>query len=139
MLQNKINFQGFIKLKKITPQRMSGKKFVGKDPIIVCTIGLMGKKRKSNYYNTYLHHFLASQNINWKYVEFGFFDNNLYIGEGTENDFVISKDTKNVSSKHLAETIFQFFNVRVPKNADEIESITFDCLKLNNHYKLIKR
>lgn len=139
MFQNKINYNGFIGLKKISPQRMVGKKVIGTDPVIICTIGLKGKKRKNNYFNLYLHHFLTNQKLNWKYVELGFFDNNLYIGEGTANDFLISKDTRNISSKHLTETIFNFFNIRCPKNADEMESITFDCIKVDNYYKLVKR
>jgi len=126
-----------IQLKKINAKK-SGRTSYATKPIVTCSIGLTGKERKSNYYNLYVRHLFGFENINWKYVEVGFFDNNLLIGEGTESDFLVSGKIQSISSKNLCETIFNFFNVRIPKNADEFQTITLECIKFDRFYKLVK-
>lgn len=106
-------------------------------------IGIKGKKRTSSRYEINLRVISRKEKIqHWKYVKFGFYNNELYICAGDSHDgYQISKTNVSITNKDLLISIFNFLDIDVPAKPDEFCKVGMKYEKVEGMirmYKLIK-
>lgn len=103
-------------------------------------IGLKGKERKQSRHEVNLKIMVRKEKIaHWKYVKFGFYNNEIYICAGDSNDgYQLSKHNMSITNKDLLNTLFDFLNIKLPAKPDESCKVGFKYEKLDGMIRMYK-